>query len=213
MKYPETKREKIVEEIHGVKVEDPNRWLENLEDEEVQQWLDNQHDFMENIMENIPNRKTSFERIKELLSLGDISLPKQKAGMTFFSKRKTESQYIYYVQKSPKKKPEVLIDPNTLRDNGPVALDWYNISPKGTFVAYGLSKNGDEWSTLHIMNIDTKEILTERISRTRHCQIAWLPDESGFYYTRYPEPGSVPEGKENYNQHVFCHNFDAILSG
>ncbi|MHA1187670.1 MAG: S9 family peptidase, partial [Candidatus Heimdallarchaeota archaeon] len=113
MKYPETIREEIIDEIHGVKVEDPYRWLENLEDEEVQQWLDNQHDYMEKIMESIPNRKASLDRIKELLSLGDITLPTQKAGMVFFSKRKTESQYVFYVQKSPKKKPEVLIDPNT----------------------------------------------------------------------------------------------------
>ncbi|MHA1921492.1 MAG: prolyl oligopeptidase family serine peptidase [Candidatus Heimdallarchaeota archaeon] len=206
MKYPETIREEIIDEIHGVKVEDPYRWLENLEDEEVQQWLDNQHDYMEKIMESIPNRKASLDRIKELLSLGDITLPTQKAGMVFFSKRKTESQYVFYVQKSPKKKPEVLIDPNTLKDNGPIALDWYNVSPKGTYIAYGLSKDGDEWSTLHIMNIKTKELLDERIPRTRNCQIAWLADESGFYYTRFPEPGSVPEGQENYNSHIFFHN-------
>lgn len=206
MKYPETKREEVVEELHGVKIEDPYRWLENFDDKEVQIWLDQQHDYMEKIMESIPNRKGSLERIKELLSLGDISLPIQKAGMVFFSKRKTENQYVFYVQKSPEKKPEILIDPNTLRDNGPIALDWYHVSSKGTYFAYGLSKNGDEWSTLHIMNIETKEILAERIPRTRHCSLAWLPDESGFYYTRYPEPGSVPEGQENYNSHIFFHN-------
>ena len=206
MKFPETKRQEVLEELHGKKIEDPYRWLENFEDKEVQEWLDKQHSYMDKIMESIPNRKTSFQRIKELLSLGDITLPSQKAGMVFFSKRKTENQFVFYVKKSSEKKAEVLIDPNNLRDNGPIALDWYHVSPKGRYIAYGLSKNGDEWSTLHIMNIETKEHLTDKIPRTRFCQLAWLPDESGFYYTRYPELGSVPEGQENYNSHIFFHN-------
>src|SRR5205085_1271156 len=40
---------------------------------------------------------------------------------------------------------------------------------------------------------------------TRAASIAWLPDGSGFYYTRYPTPGSVPEGEEMYHRHVFFH--------
>ena len=45
----------------------------------------------------------------------------------------------------------------------------------------------------------------EEIPYTRACTVAWLPDNSGFYYTRYPTPGSVPAGEELYNRHVFFH--------
>src|SRR5262249_45760419 len=43
------------------------------------------------------------------------------------------------------------------------------------------------------------------IERTRACSLAWLPDNSGFYYTRYPAAGSIAKGEENYNRHVFFH--------
>jgi len=43
------------------------------------------------------------------------------------------------------------------------------------------------------------------IPNTRYCALGWLADDSGFYYTRYPAPGSVPAGQENYNSHVFFH--------
>ncbi|MHA2303297.1 MAG: prolyl oligopeptidase family serine peptidase, partial [Candidatus Thorarchaeota archaeon] len=48
-------------------------------------------------------------------------------------------------------------------------------------------------------------LLSERIPRTRMCNLIWLPDNSGFYYTRFPLVGTVPPEEENYNRHVFFH--------
>ena len=48
-------------------------------------------------------------------------------------------------------------------------------------------------------------LLPDTIERTRAASIAWMLDNSGFYYTRYPKKGDVPEGQEQYNRHVFYH--------
>jgi len=55
------------------------------------------------------------------------------------------------------------------------------------------------------MDTDTGKKLPDQISKTRACSLAWKPDNSGFYYTRYPENGEVPAGEENYHRHVFYH--------
>ncbi len=47
--------------------------------------------------------------------------------------------------------------------------------------------------------------LPDRISRTRAADLAWLPDGSGFYYTRYPAPGAIPAGEEHYHRGVYFH--------
>ncbi len=60
-------------------------------------------------------------------------------------------------------------------------------------------------STLHIVETKTGTILPDVIERTRAASIAWLHDNSGFYYTRYPKKGDVPAGQEMYNRHVFFH--------
>ncbi len=60
-------------------------------------------------------------------------------------------------------------------------------------------------STLHIVETKTGTILPDTIERTRAASIAWLHDNSGFYYTRYPKKGEVPDGQEMYNRHVFFH--------
>ncbi|MCK5297975.1 MAG: S9 family peptidase, partial [Candidatus Heimdallarchaeota archaeon] len=205
MKYPETEQKEVVEIIHGKEIKDPYRWLENYEDQKVIDWLDKQNQFTKEKIEKIPNYKKVFEKIKDYLSLGTISVPKEKKGLIFFQKATTESQPILYVQKRKTGEPKILVNPNELSKENPVALDWYFVSPTAKFIVYGLSNNGDEWSLLHIKNVETGEILADKIPRTRFCSFAWLSDESGFYYTRYPEPGTVPKGQENYNKHVFLH--------
>lgn len=205
MKYPVTERKEVVDTLHGVEIKDPYRWLENYEDKKVIDWLDKQNQFTKERIEKIPNYQKVFEKIKDYLSLGTISVPKEKKGLIFFQKATIESQPILFVQKGKTGEPKILVNPNELSKENPVALDWYFVSPTAKFIAYGLSNNGDEWSLLHIKNVETGEILDDKIPRTRFCSFAWLPDESGFYYTRYPEPGTVPKGQENYNQHIFLH--------
>ena len=47
--------------------------------------------------------------------------------------------------------------------------------------------------------------LPDRIPRTRAAALAWLPDGTGFYYTRYPAPGRCPTGEEHYHRAVYFH--------
>ena len=68
-----------------------------------------------------------------------------------------------------------------------------------------LSQSGSEMCTLHVIETKTGTILPDTIERTRAASIAWLHDNSGFYYTRYPKKGDVPAGQEMYNRHVFFH--------
>jgi len=205
MKYPETKRVEVVDELHNTKISDYYRWLENYSDPEVQDWIKIQLTFTKEIMDKIPHKDEVQKRLEELLKQKMITVPVARGDKIFFRKQESENQPILYIKDIKTEKVEVLIDPNELSKEKPIAIDWYYPSPSGKFLIYGLSESGDEWSLLHIINIETKEILEDKIPRTRYSSICWLSDESGFYYTRYPEPGTVPAGQENYNRHVFFH--------
>jgi prolyl oligopeptidase len=101
---------------------------------------------------------------------------------------------------------QVLLDVNLLSKDGTVALDWWNASHDGKYVAYGTSESGSEMSTLHVIETATRKLLPDTIARTRGASLAWKPDDSGFYYTRYPKAGDVAAGQEMYNRHVFYHS-------
>src|SRR5207302_11446332 len=102
-----------------------------------------------------------------------------------------------------------LLDANQLPADRTIALDWYVASQTGKYLVYGTSPSRSEMSTLHILETKTGKLLPDTIERTRAASISWKPDNSGFYYTRYPKPGDVAAGQEMYNRHVFYHELGA----
>jgi prolyl oligopeptidase len=145
-------------------------------------------------------------RLTDLLSVGSISTPVVRGHRYFYSKRDgQQNQPVVYVRDGLRAQPRVLIDPNAMSADGTIALDWYQPSRDGKLIAYGTSESGDEKSTLRILRVDSGEHLSDTIPHTRACSIAWKPDGTGFFYTRYPNPSDVPQGEESYNRHVFYH--------
>lgn len=206
MNYPKTKIKNIKENIHGIEVPDFYRWLENSNSPEVKKWDKNQNKFTRNILDKIPKRNSLRTEFKEYLSFDSVGVPLPKKNKYFFTKYKNlQNQPILYVKNKTDKKERILIDVNKLSKNGNVSLDWWYPSSNGNFLVYGTSKNGDENSTLFIKDVINGKNLFDKIPNTTLCDVAWLPDNTGFYYTRMPDPGSVPKGEEYYNQRVYFH--------
>ncbi|MGE0492581.1 MAG: prolyl oligopeptidase family protein [Vulcanimicrobiota bacterium] len=202
---PPTRQEPVVDNYHGTAVVDRFRWLEDGESDETKQWVEAQNAYSSNYLQSLPFRPRLTERLRQLLTIGGVGFPQTRENGQFFLRRDGNQNQAVLVKRDPAGAETVLVDPNGWSDQGIEAMDWHYISPKGTYVVYGRSTGGDEWSTLKVLDSATGEHLADEIPRTRAASLAWLPDESGFYYTRYPEPGSVPPGQENYNRHVFFH--------
>ncbi|HSS40114.1 MAG TPA: prolyl oligopeptidase family serine peptidase, partial [Polyangia bacterium] len=98
-----------------------------------------------------------------------------------------------------------LVDVNSEHPGGTRAIDWWFPSDDGARLAYGISEDGSEESTLRVRDVASGRDLPDVIPRTRACSLAWMPDGGGFYYTRYPRPGEVPAGEEPYHRAVFHH--------
>ncbi|HEU4400686.1 MAG TPA: prolyl oligopeptidase family serine peptidase [Candidatus Polarisedimenticolia bacterium] len=206
MERPVTRVESVVEEIHGVKVSDPYRWLEKGDDPEVRGWVEAQNSLTRSLLDARPGREALRQRLTRLLSIGTLGNPVPRGGRYFYTRREGEqNQPILYVRKGLRGEDRVLVDPNRLSADGTATIDWWYPSEDGSLLAYGISTSGDEKSTLHLIEVDSGRSRPDTIPHTRYSSLAWLPDNSGFYYTRYPAPGSVPPGQENYNNHVFFH--------
>lgn len=196
----------MVEVLHGVEVVDPYRWLEAGEAAEVAGWTAAQNEYTEAWLAAVPARVAIHRRLEELLGIGVLGTPTPARGRYLYQRREGRTnQPVLYVRDGLEGSDRVAIDPNALSADGTTALDWYHVSPDGRLLAYGLSANGSEQSVLHLLDLDTLDPLPDRIPHTRSCDLAWLPDASGFYYTRYPSPGSVPPGEEQYHRAVWFH--------
>jgi prolyl oligopeptidase len=203
---PKTEVRPLEEELHGTKVVDKYRWLEDGKSAETQKWVEQETAYTRALLDPLPGREAIHKRLTELLGIGSIGVP-QIAGKYYFYTRREgmQNQPILYVREGVDGKDRVLVDVNQLSADGTVALDWFHPSESGRYVAYGTSPSGSEMSTLHIIETKTGKLLPDTIERTRAASIAWAPDNSGFYYTRYPMKGDVAPGEEMYNRHVFYH--------
>jgi prolyl oligopeptidase len=79
-----------------------------------------------------------------------------------------------------------LIDPARATGDDTAAIDWYHPSRDGRLVVFGQSAGGDERSVLRVIEVESGHALPDAIPETRAASVAWLPDASGFLYTRYP---------------------------
>jgi prolyl oligopeptidase len=203
---PPTRTETVVETIHGVEVADPYRWLEDSENAEVRAWTEAQNEHTRDVLGRLPGREVISRELERVLRTGTIDAPVPRGRRLFYTRRDPQqNQPILYVRESSGGRDRTLVNPNTLSAEGTTALDWWYASNDGKLLAYGLSSSGDEISTLHVLDVATGKDLSDQITRTRAASVAWLPDSSGFYYTRYPAPGAVPKEEETYHRHVFFH--------
>ncbi len=203
---PQAEIKPIVDLFHGTKVFDNYRWLEDGNSPATQKWVADEMAYTRALLDPLPGREAIRKRLTELLSIGSITPPVIAGKHYFYTRREgMQNQPILYVRDGLNGPDRVLVDANQLASDGTVALDWFQPSEYGKYVAYGTSPSGSEMSTLHIVETKTGTILPDTIERTRAASIAWLHDNSGFYYTRYPKKGDVPAGQEMYNRRVFFH--------
>jgi prolyl oligopeptidase len=198
---PAARRESIVDVYHGVEVPDPYRWLEDAASTETQTWVAEQNARTRQALDSVGSYDRWHERLLALMGLS-IDWPDARRGDRLFasSRAGNQAQPILFVTSAsdPKAPRRVLLDPATLAADGAVALDWSKPSRNGKLLAYGLSEGGTENSTLQVLDVDTGHNLPDTIPNTRACSLSWLPDNSGFYYSRYPEG-------DQYNRKIYRH--------
>jgi len=203
---PKAEKRPLEETLHGVKIVDNYRWLEDGSNPDTQKWVAEEMAYTREVLDLLPGRDAIHKRLTDLLRIGTMSEPQIGGKYYFYSRRDgMQNQPVLYVREGVDGKDRVLVDANQLAADGTIALDWYQASVNGKYLAYGTSPSGSEMSTLHIIETKTGTQLPDTIERTRAASIAWMLDNSGFYYTRYPKKGDVPDGQEMYNRHVFYH--------
>lgn len=186
--YPETKTVTQQDNYHGTVVSDPYRWLEEEKSEEVSAWVESQNTLARPYLAELPSRERYKERLTALWDYEKYSTPYMVNGKLFYSYNDgLQNQYVLYMADGVNGKPEVLIDPNTLSEDGTVSMALTELSPKASFLAYMLSDGGTDWKTIHVRDTSKKSDLTDTIKGIKFSNIAWLPDESGFFYSRYPQ--------------------------
>ncbi|XP_021756518.1 prolyl endopeptidase-like [Chenopodium quinoa] len=211
--YPLSRRDdSVVEDYFGVKIADPYRWLEDPDSEETKEFVENQVKLTDSVLKECETRDKLKEKMTELFDYPRFYPPFKRCDKFFyFHNSGLQPQSVLYVQDSLDGKPEVLLDPNQLSDDGTVALNTYSVSEDAKYFAYGLSASGSDWVTIKVMKIEDKRVEPDTLSWVKFSGITWTHDNKGFFYSRYPPPNegktsdAGTETNSNLNQELYYH--------
>jgi len=189
--YPETPIQAVQDRYHGVTVTDPYRWMEDMGSAQFQQWLQAQADHAAAGLKTLPGRQALRERLGQLADAGVMTAGYAPvAGQVLYLKREPgQNQRRLWLRQGVEGSERQLLDPLAVPGMpGKHSIDFYSPSPDGKRVALGLSAGGSEDSTLVVMDVESGELLPERIAHAGLNQygVSWLPDGSGFFYNRHP---------------------------
>ncbi len=209
MTYPTSKKIDHVDELHGVKVPDPYRWLEDdvRESKDVAAWVEAENKVTMSYLEAIPQRDAIRKRLTELWNYEKYSAPFKAGSRYFYFKNDgLQNQSVLYKQDSLDAEPSVLIDPNAWSKDGTVALGSTSFSDDGRYMAYSVADAGSDWNTWRILEVETGRLLDDELKWVKFSGAAWTSDHRGFFYGRYdaPPPGAAFQ-KTNLNQKVYYH--------
>ncbi len=207
LEYPETATVDQVDDYHGTPVPDPYRWLEDADSPATQALVEAQNAVTFAYLESIPEREMYRHRLTEIWNYERHGAPFVKGGRTFFFKNDgLQNQAVLYVQDDPAGESHVLLDPNTLSEDGTVALGELSISRDGRWLAWSASESGSDWRTWRIRDVATGEDLDDHVQWSKFSGAAWDHAGEGFYYSRYDAPaeGEAFEGS-NYFQKLYYH--------
>jgi prolyl oligopeptidase len=187
LRYPETRRTGHADEYFGVRVADPYRWLEALGSPEVEAWVAAQNAVSTTFLGQLPGYDTIRARLEELWRTERITPPRIHAGRYFFEYSDSEAALgRLMVAEGLAGEWQVLVDPNSLTEDGTTLLARWSVSPDGELVAWAATEHGSDWNSWRIRSVGTGEDLGEHLTGTKFTGAAWLPDSGGFYYARYP---------------------------
>ncbi len=213
--YPQAPTEDVSDELHGVTVADPYRYMEDPDDPRLEAWAREQDELFGDIMANATSREAYAERLTALYDYPRYGTPTERGGRYFFSYNDgLQNQSVLRVSNSEKGDGvggRVLIDPNTWSDGGTVSMAGWTPSEDGSMLAYLVQTGGSDWRTIKVMDVATGEDLGVEIEEAKFTGgVTWAKDGSGFYYSRYPEKpeGSAELTSLNENQKVYFHRLD-----
>ncbi len=206
--YPKPKKIEQIDNYHGTAVNDPYRWMEDAPlNDDTKAWIESQNELTDAYFATIPEREHIRSRLTELWNYERYSAPSKIAdGFYIYSKNDgLQNQSVLYRASSITDPGKVFFDPNKLTTDGTAALSGSSFTDDGKLWAYGVAKSGSDRTEWKVMNTETGEYLPDTLRPNRQGGVSWLNDNSGFFYSRFPdaEQGAELKGANKFQKLYF----------
>lgn len=201
--YPPTERLLETEVFHGIQIADPYRWLEDIGSEATQKWMKQQDQHLNSFITDADHLKQIKQRIAALDQTGiNYGVPQKGGDYYFYNTWPKEIPHAHlHQQKGLDGKASLLVDFNQLLTDANLTYNGFSVSPSGRYLAFLINRDQSTWGQLWLYDVEGKKLLKRKISGINSPNIAWLANESGFYYIRYGSPAELAQNQLNTSIH------------
>lgn len=197
----------VADNYFGREIQDPYRWLENENSDQTRQWIERQNNSTQRYLDDTHLRPVIHKQLEDMWNYEKYSSPMKEGSYYFFYKNDgLQNQSVLYIQQGFNGKSSVFLDPNKLNAKGTSALNAFEVSKNQKYAAYSVSDAGSDWQDIYVMDVATKQLMSDKILYSKFSGISWKGDD-GFYYSGYDKPANEDEkysAKTEY-QKVFYH--------
>ncbi len=171
----------VTETHFGTTVTDPYRYMEDMKNPEVADWMKAQADYTRAMLAKIPGRN---EVLTEVTTFGDAAAARvssvQIVGekVYYLKRRADENISKLYLRDGFAGEERLLVDPDAMQapEGKHFAIDYFAASPDNKYLAYGISIGGSEESVLHVIDLATGKETGDVIDRANFGSPSWLAD-------------------------------------
>jgi prolyl oligopeptidase len=189
---PPTAVEAVTDNLHGTEIADPYRWLEDAKSPQTRAWIDSQIEYTEEYLSQVKMRPQIVDGLTKLQRVDVYSVPQEYSGKIFFEKRLAdENQSSIYVRDGWKGADVRLVDATKLSADQNTSVTINDISDDGKLLVYGIRQGGADEESVHILNVDTKQELSDSLPSDRYFGVSLSPDKQGLYYARFTHQGTT----------------------
>lgn len=210
--YPKAPSDATVDEYFGIKVADPYRPLENDTAAITQAWVEAENAVTNGYLSKIPFRNALRRQIESYNNYTKQGAPwRWKDGRYYFYKNDgLKNQSVLYRMDRLGEEPVVVLDPNTLSEDGTVALTGISMSKDGKHIAYTISRSGSDWTEIYVLDAESLKPLPDHIEWAKFTGAEWrqegIDGAKGFFYSAYPRPEAGKEfSNANENHNIYFH--------
>lgn len=177
--------------IHNDTVVDPYYWMNDYfkkgpDSSRVVAYLDAENAYTEAMMKDTDGlQDVLFKEMKGRIKETDESVPYLRNGYYYYQRTEEGKQYYKLCRKkgSLDAPEEVLLDVDKMAEGfAYYALGGATVSPDNKLLAYGVDTVSRREYVIHIKNLETGEILPDRIIRTSGGSV-WAADNKTLFYT------------------------------
>ncbi len=192
---PDTRRDPVVDTLHGVPIVDDYRWLEDQDSPETRAWIEAQNAYAEAIVGDTVLRQDLSGRLRELMDVQGARFPRRAGDYEYFTfrapGREVAAIYRRPAPDEPQRDPidpngdfDVVIDPLDIRSDGTTSVSIRDFSPDGAYMMYAVRDGGQDEVEIRVRDLVAGEDLPDRLPNFLYGSTSFDPDGLGFHYVR-----------------------------